>query len=69
MVLSDRMNDITWTADEASSAGQTRMGSCVSGIYRSARNLRTVDIQAMNLIPLVRKLVKEMDESCMRLLR
>ena len=33
MVLSDRMDDITWTADEGPSMGQTRMGSCVSSIY------------------------------------
>ena len=33
MVLLDRMDDITWTADEGPSVGQTRMGSCVSSIY------------------------------------
>ena len=33
MVLSDRMDDITWTTDAGPSVGQARMGSCVSGIY------------------------------------
>jgi len=33
MVLSDCMDELTWTTDEGPSVGQTRMGSCVSGIY------------------------------------